>query len=301
MSGSDIVDNVLEFSRRRSGRYVELRLQIEKWLELTDGWFHIHDLDKDLKITLKRDKECRKKILYRMVQAGQLEKHKSRYGVFRKVQDEVEEIDWRSADPDSFLDIRWPFGLEKLVRIYSGNIIIIAGSPNAGKSAFLLNFIDLNQRNWPIHYFSSEMGAEELKLRLSKFGYGDNHWDFKAYSRASDFARVIRPDDINLIDYLEVADNFYLIAQELREIHDRLQKGIAVIALQKKRGAQLGRGAEFSLEKPRLYLSMDQGELEIVKAKNWALAGVNPNGMKFKFKLVDGCKFIIQEDEEVPF
>jgi len=69
-----------------------------------------------------------------------------------------------------------------------------------------------------------------------------------------------------------------------------------LITVQKKQGATLGRGAEFSAEKPRLYLSLDTGKLTIVKGKNWAQPGVNPNGLKFSFQLVDGYKFVnIQE------
>ena len=55
--------------------------------------------------------------------------------------------------------------------------------------------------------------------------------------------------------------------------------------------AELGRGAEFSLERARLYLSLDNGRLKIVKAKNWRTE-LNPNGMLYTFKLTDGCKFI---------
>ena len=68
--------------------------------------------------------------------------------------------------------------------------------------------------------------------------------------------------------------------------------------IQKKRKAELGRGAEFSEERARLYLSMDNGKLKIVKAKNWKTE-VNPNGIGYTFKLVDGCKFqSIQRKDE---
>lgn len=36
---------------------------------------------------------------------------------------------------------------------------------------------------------------------------------------------------------------------------------------------------------------MDNGKLKIVKAKNWP-TDINPNGMVYTFKLVDGCKFV---------
>jgi len=176
--------------------------------------------------------------------------------------------------------------------MYPKNIAVIAGSPNAGKTAFLLNTIKLNMAKHIIHYYSSEMGAEELKLRLSKFDDGAK-WVFDARERSTNFADVIYPDDINIIDYIEiVSGEFYMIGQELRTIFDKLRKGIAIIALQKKKGAELGRGAEFSLEKPRLYLSMDSGLLKIIKAKNWAVEGNNPNGVEFKFSLVNGAKFV---------
>ncbi len=37
---------------------------------------------------------------------------------------------------------------------------------------------------------------------------------------------------------------------------------------------------------------MDVGELKIIKGKNWAQPGHNPNGKVFKFKLEDGCRFL---------
>jgi hypothetical protein len=63
------------------------------------------------------------------------------------------------------------------------------------------------------------------------------------------------------------------------------------VAIQKKIGAQLGRGQEFSLEKPRLYLSMDKGRLSIVKGKSWANPKVDPNGLTIGFKITGGCVF----------
>jgi hypothetical protein len=69
--------------------------------------------------------------------------------------------------------------------------------------------------------------------------------------------------------------------------------GLAIVALQKKVGAALGRGAEFSLEKPRLYLSMDRGKLSIVKGKSWANPKVDPNGLSVGFKITGGCQFEI--------
>lgn len=159
-------------------------------------------------------------------------------------------------------------------------------------TAFLFNIARYNMHKHKIVYFTSEMGAEEVKIRLSGFDCNYEDWNFPIIDRSSNFADVIRPDCINIIDFLEITDNFYAIGGEIKKIFDKLGSGLAFIALQKKKGCELGRGAEFSMEKSRLYLSIDSGELKIVKAKNWAKPEYNPNGMKFKFKLVNGCKFI---------
>ena len=136
------------------------------------------------------------------------------------------------------------------------------------------------------------MGAEELRLRLEKFELPLSDWKFKPYERASNFGDAIVPDAVNIVDYLELTDNFYQVGGQLKAIFDRLTTGIAIIAIQKKAGIDMGRGAEFSLEKARLYLSMDSGELKIIKGKNWAQPGQNPNGKVFTFKLVNGANFI---------
>src|SRR4030042_643062 len=82
----------------------------------------------------------------------------------------------------------------------------------------------------------------------------------------------------------------YIIAYIIKGVFDKLDKGVAVIAIQKKFGAEMGRGAEFSLEKPSLYLSVDKGTIKILKAKEWRGTD-NPNGKMLKFKLHHGSEF----------
>ncbi len=88
--------------------------------------------------------------------------------------------------------------------------------------------------NHEVHYFSSEMGALELKDRFSKFDRPLNSWKVKFKERASNFADVIKPDAINIIDFLEVHDEFYKIGGLIKDIYDKLTTGIAVIAIRKK-------------------------------------------------------------------
>lgn len=273
--------------------------QVVTWIETTEGeYFTRQELDSGVGIGTERGLTARRQIIRRLLIGGAIERHPSRLFVYRMADNQAPVIDWQSADISNIVPVKWPFQLEDWVTIYPKNIIVIAGTFNAGKTAFCLNFIAQNQHRvelshlLPIEYFNSEMGPEEMKLRLSKFKVSD--WSFVARERSSKFAKVINPNRINVIDFLEITDNFYLVAQEISEIFDKLDRGICLIAIQKKTGATMGRGAEFSLEKPRLYLSLDPSELTIIKGKNWAVEGINPNNQKFRFKLIQGYKFIVE-------
>jgi hypothetical protein len=116
-------------------------------------------------------------------------------------------------------------------------------------------------------------------------------WHFEAIERAGDFADVIRPDCVNVVDYLEMTTELYLINTHLTAISHKLGSGLAIVAVQKKQDAKYGRGQEFGLEKPKLYLSMDRGKLTIVKGKSWATKNVDPHGLTVNFKIIGGCQF----------
>jgi len=174
-------------------------------------------------------------------------------------------------------------------------VMVIAGSKDSGKTAYLLNVVRLNMNHFPINYFSSEMGRIEFRKRLEKFGLPIEAWKFKPKERSGNFADVIQPNDINIIDFLEVSEDFYRVGGMLREIYEKLNQGIAIVALQKNRGRDTGVGGDRSLEKPRLYLSLESGKAKIIVGKNWA-SEVNPVGLHLDFKLVQGCKFKVQRD-----
>jgi len=276
---------------------VTLSQQIEDFVTGTTGWFSYEEIDKELGLLQTCDKTNRRQVIKRLKDAGIIEAHSRNNKLLRYVKVAVRLVDFKAAGMKSPLAIKYPFGIERYFNTYPGNVIAIAGAADAGKTAFLLNLIHLNMVDFSIYYQTSEMGAAELRSRLEKFeGIALEDWNFIAEERSRDFADVIRPDCINIVDYLELAGDFYMIADYLRAIHEKLSSGIAVVALQKKRGADLGRGGDFGLEKPRLYLSMDAGKLTIQKAKNWADPRANPNGLVCEFKIVNGCKFIVTQD-----
>ncbi len=271
---------------------LSLSERVLEWVTDTTGWWETSELDKDLGIILPRDGENRRKILLRLREKGIIEAHQKINKQFRYVNKKVVSLEFKTASKTGVLPVKWPLGIERYVNLFPGNMAVVAGSPNSGKTALLLNFIHLNQDDFPIYYLCSEMGAVELRDRLDKFpGMDIEGWKFEAIERASDFADIVRPDCVNIIDYLEMTTELYVVNTHLVAIGHKLGSGLAIVALQKKVGATYGRGQEFGLEKPRLYLSMDEGKLQIVKGKSWATNKVNPHGLCIKFKIIDGCQF----------
>ncbi len=274
-----------------------LAQRVRDWVGQTTGWFTTEELDSEIGIKTSGDKANRRFILHTLKSEGVIEAHLKQNRLFRRIDKDLRLIDFKKTGRREPLDLKLPFNLSKMVNVYPRNIIVIAGASDSGKTAWMLNFIKDNQDNFSIYYYSSEMGEAELANRLSKFDSMTlNDWNFRAEERSANFADVIRPDDINLIDFLEISSDFSEIAEQIRNIHDRLGTGICIIAIQKNKGVDLGRGGSFSLEKARLYLSMDAGITTVIKAKNWASPDKNPNRLKICYKIVKGCEFIVTKD-----
>jgi hypothetical protein len=280
---------------RTERRFSSLAQDVKDFVKSTTGHFTSTEIHKSLYLSTKHEKKNVSEILRRLRNEGLIEKYGKKDGCFRRVDDVAEDIDFMNAE-FAAININLPFNLHKLINIFPKNIIVIAGTPDAGKTAFLLNVVEMNMKKHRVYYFSSEMAEQELRLRLSKFDRNLTTWKFSPKERVSNFADVIRPDDINIIDYLEVHDDFWRIGGMIREIYDKLNKGISIIAIQKDKNKEYGLGATRGLEKARLYLSMNTGELKIIKAKNWSNPENNPNGMVLNFKLYQGCKFTPKGD-----
>jgi hypothetical protein len=291
-NGTHIGTTSLHKEDKDLSRFEGLSQKVRLWVQDTRGWWETRELDSDLNISGPRDKENRKKILQRLREQGVIEQHPKINKQFRFINTRITSLDFKTASNTGVLPLKWPMGIEKYVNLFPGNIAVVAGSPNSGKTALLLNFIYLNQDSFPLFYFCSEMGPVELRDRLDKFpGMDIKDWHFDAIERASDFADVIRPDCVNIVDYLEMTTELYLVNTHLTAISHKLGSGLALVAVQKKQGALFGRGQEFGLEKPKLYLSMDKGKLVIIKGKSWATENVDPNGLKVSFKITGGYQF----------
>jgi len=289
--------SAMERAVKRDGLLAD---DVRDFVSSTTGEFTNQDIYRALNIVSREQKKNITVILLRMVKEKIIEKSGNRNGTFRKVENESPIIDIVSADTTPY-QIILPMGVHQLVRIHPGNIIIIAGETNSGKTALCMNIAKDNKKTHKINYLSSEMSdGVELKIRLQEFGEPLEFWkDVDFRFRADKFEDVIKPDDLNIIDYLdEGQEEAYKMTKRIKQIAHKLQKGIAVICIQKSSMKQYGFGGEGTKNASRLYMTVTgKNKLTIEKGKIWANKMINPNGASIEFKLTSGCNFVWDKND----
>jgi len=269
------------------------------------GNFSRYDIDRELVIRTRRGKQYRWAILDELIQEGKLEKNGERYSYVNGLS--YDEIRWESADKNAYIDLLFPLDLHQYIRIKPRSIIVVAGESGTGKTAFLYDFIFRNMWKHKIWLWSNDMDDEEMAERFNDLALAHNLTMpdpplFKTYRVDSNFSDAIRhaPDDIHVIDYLDLNSEFYLIGHEINQMDSKLGKGLALVGLQKKQDTTLGLGGISSWKKSKVYITLHKTgiiesgvecELEIQKSRSRTDKAVNPTGMKFGYELIGGTKF----------
>ena len=271
---------------RQSGSGQSIADLVREWVDSGQGRFFTKQIFAELGLTSRSDKKAGDMALRRLVEKGILKECGEQRGCWRPVACTVDQIDWQSADSQDVIPLKWPLGLEQYFTLYPSNVCVIAGEKNSGKTAFMMNVVDMNPDiGLPVHYYSSEMLAQELKVRVEMFK------NPKAFEQAKFFplifdevVDVIDPDAINIIDYLEVEDEFWMVAKKIRKMWQKLQKGIVLVALQKDPDSRYGRGKAFSSEKARVYMTMTKKQnMTLEEIKNFK-GDANPGGLVIPYQ-----------------
>ncbi len=284
-----IIDSAFQ---RKTGRSRNIHQELLSWVRVTTGDFHVTTSYGELQIVTKEQKAAARMAYHRLVVDGILEKSGKKDGFYRLTEGDAEDIDFMNADTTPF-PVKWPLGIHEKVLIYQKSIVVIAGESNAGKTAYCLNVAKENRNEHDILYLLSEGDPAELKIRLSKFREPLTVWSKVKFRniRSGNLAKLIKPDGFNIIDYLELYKDFFEVAGVINSIYETLTTGIAVIAIQKPEGRDLGIGGRGTLDKARLYLSIEPGKIKIVKGKIWRSEHDNPNGQFCTWTLAGGCYF----------
>ena len=182
---------------------------------------------------------------------------------------------------DRDTDIEIPIADYAVIR--EGDLILVGGEKNSGKTTMSLNFTAENIEQSPIlmgNEFTVLVGDEKQEAKnepsprfLNRLDtmkkwvnwYNGNGQDkFTLLPVREDFAEHIIPNRINIIDWINIeTGEHYLIGTILEGIKKKLGRGIAIVILQKAHGKEAARGGQFTKDFADLEMLIDShGETE---------------------------------------
>jgi hypothetical protein len=229
---------------------------------------------------------------------------------YRLVNYDVTPILWQDAKLEALAKINFPLDYDVSehddrrplvwasdVNICPKDIIVVAGESNMGKSCFCMNMAIENMDNMPVTLWISEGSELKVARRLEGFrdkgliaADGTPKFEILRLDKDPADAAALRPDSL------------WNISKTIENIEKSLDKGVAVVAIQKADGQALGRGGGFSRDWASLYLTLSKLSnfylrMKIEKVKDYN--DVNVNGKEYRFTIVDkGAHFSRLEEIE---
>ena len=186
-----------------------------------------------------------------------------------------------------------------------GDLILISGVSNYGKTAFCLNLTAQNIEAEPVLMGNEYTGVDNEptarfldridRMTWLAWAYDDGNDRFTLLPVRDDFADHVIRDKINIIDWINTpSGEFFLISKISEDIKRAVGKGIAVAVIQMGQGADAGRGGQFTRDFADVELLLSpygnsETLLVIGKVKE-SLKRVS--GRAFAFTIQDGVKII---------
>ncbi len=277
---------------------------IEQYVALCHGKIVNRDIWAELDIGTTEGRAHLRLIMRRLVEKDILRALPD--GGYMRVDGACPVIDWQAANLTNIVDLAFPFSLENYATIYPKSIIVVAGSKNTGKTAFLYNFIMMNAGKHIIDLYNSETGPEQMKQRFSAFPDMPEMAPFNTFERYDHFSEVINPDHISVIDYLDMQSEVYMAGAEIDAMFRKLKTGVVVVAMQKPppsttfiKGKKtlvdrdLAYGGAFTAKRAVLYISLSDKKLKLVYVKTPKSQNINPDNMQWSFNIGgDGVTFL---------
>ena len=261
-------DRLLVYLQSAMGRNVTLR-DIRTFLQIEPG--------------SKDDQNLRTQMSSTMVIKKIVKPSGKNDGVY-KVVVPVEPVKWWDDDSQEPLDFRFPrcyeddteFGIEDCAEVFAGDLILIKGVSNFGKTAIALSLLGENLGLFPdtARLMGSEYTAADGKIspkfrrRMNRMNWvkwmtDDNKPRFELLPVGSDYEDYIKTDCLNAIDWISLPGEYYLIDRVMKAIKDRVGSGIVIPVLQKNRNREWAEGGERAERYADVVLSVDPyGERE---------------------------------------
>ncbi len=266
--------------------------------------FDLDSICRHLQVFERQNRHYVSTSLGKLVNQGKLEKLSSgAHFYYKYVNNNKRIINWNDVDSDNTLPIRWPcshldcseFGFSQSIVVSQGDLIVVAGVSNMGKTTFAQNFLFENMDAFDCQMMVNEYNPGKFKRRVQKMTWGNPFREngepkFTLVERHEDWKYAIEPDQVNIIDWINISDgDFYKIGGIMEGIQGKLRKGIALIVLQKNEAKDLGTGGQFSEHLASVYFNIDKNRLSVRKIKEYN--GHNPNGKIWGFDIDGGTDF----------
>ncbi len=268
--------------------YGIIAARVDVFISDAEGIFYLRDVYDYSDAHDDRTKAAVRQAIHKAKKDEKIESSGGRAGCYRRIEGDFEVVDLTTLGNEPPMDIKLPLGLDGYVELYPKDLVVYSGTPNSGKSAFMLETVRLNMNQYQCFYFSTEMSGRNCSMRISKHTETPlSDWKIKFSDDFTNYKDIIQPDDLNFIDYVEAADGeFFKIPSILSGIQRKLQGGLAFVALQKNPGNDNAIGGVQTKAKPSVFSTIENSIFKIVKAKNWSRT--NPNGFTAKFKIYNG-------------
>ncbi len=208
---------------------------------------------------------------------------------------------------DRVTDIELPMAGKMVIR--EGDLILIGGVSNYGKTTMSMNFLAENIDKSPVLMGNEFTSLVEEKytptprflnrlesIKWVSWVYDDNTDRFTLLPVFEDFAENVVKDKINIFDWINIeTGEHYLIGSILNGIKRNVGRGIGIAVLQKSDKADSARGGQFTKDFADFELLIDKyGELgsritvgkckestEPLTGRSWAFEIWN-NGVEIK-------------------
>lgn len=184
-----------------------------------------------------------------------------------------------------------------------GDLILLSGQSNKGKTLLCMNFCGENIESHPVLMGNEYTTIDDDPLPRFLHRLDNMDWvewaddfgedKFTLLPVHADYAEHIVKDKINIIDWINLdANMLYGISAVMEGIKRELGKGVAIIALQKKEGESAGRGGQFTKDFADCELLLDQfGDTEILLTVGKIKEYTKPvSGRMFAYTIVNGVK-----------
>lgn len=181
----------------------------------------------------------------------------------------------------------------------AGDMILISGRSNFGKTALCMNILAENIDSHPVimgneYTTIDDQPTDRFVNRLTQMNWvewmnGEGE-KFTLLPVREDYAEHIVKDKINIIDWINLEEH-YQISKIMEGIKRELGNGIAVVAIQKAEGAEAGRGGQFTKDFADVELLIDQyGDTEetLLKIGKVKESTRRVSGRTFVFSIVSG-------------